>query len=142
MPRHGVRPTVDFTGVESATKQSFKNEVDINTILRRYDRDGVLTHIRQAKPLYIDVSDMPDYKTALDTLSQVSENFMGLPSQLRAEFENDPAQWMDFITQNPREVVRERVEGLLRANNLTGDRTPRETPPEASESPPEPSEGD
>lgn len=91
-----VRVALDFTGTVSMARQSHKQEADINFIVGRYMRGGGLPQVRGA--FYGDVSDVPsDYREALDVVQRSREAFMQLPAKVRARFENDPAEVLDFI---------------------------------------------
>src|SRR6185369_4770159 len=52
----------------SMTKQSFKDECDINNIVRRFEATGIVDHINaaHAKGLYTDLPSGLDLQTALD----------------------------------------------------------------------------
>lgn len=80
----------------SMTKQSFKNECDINSIMRKWKVTGVLPHARDVAGQYGDFSDIMDYQTALNAVISANDNFMSLPAKLRARFYNDPAQFLKF----------------------------------------------
>jgi len=90
-----VRPRVD-TG-PGLTKQAFKDECDINNILRRYIKSRMLTHLAKGVPTYADVSDVGDYRTAIERVRAAEAEFMGLPAKVRAHFDNDPAAFLDWM---------------------------------------------
>ncbi len=88
---------VDPPWGKTLTKQSEAKATNINTIVAQYDKTGVLpTFGRDA--LFADVSDIPDYRTALDLISKADEMFMQIPANVRARFENDPAVFLDFTS--------------------------------------------
>lgn len=91
------RPVLDCSDSPSMTQQQFKASADINNILKQFDRTGLITHVAKGTPLYLDVSEMPDYRTALDHVRQVEDHFMTLPSEIRARFNNDPALYLDAM---------------------------------------------
>lgn len=78
---------------KSMTEQHHAKECDINTIMLRYEKTGVLTHIKKYEPTYGDVSDV-DFKRALDTVSRVKTEFEELPAYVRAEYKNDVSQYL------------------------------------------------
>lgn len=84
----------------SLTMQSFRNECDINTIMRRWKTTGELTHVRPAQGYYGDFTELSDYQSALQTVMLAEEAFMALPSAVRLRFSNDPAQFVNFM-QDP-----------------------------------------
>ncbi len=79
------------------TKQSEAKATNINTIVKQYDRTGVLPQDGR-EALYMDVSDVPDYRSALDQVNRADEMFMQLPADLRARFENEPAVFLDWTS--------------------------------------------
>lgn len=82
------------------TKQSMKDETDVNRIVARYAKTGLLTHVNTRSPVYTDVSEARDYREALEQVRRVDEFFVGLPSKIRARFANDPILFMEFM-MNP-----------------------------------------
>lgn len=82
----------------SKTKQSMKAETDINNILARFAKSGLLVHVNERSPVYADVSDVNDYREAISRVREVEGFFGGLPSKVRSHFGNDPAAFLDFMT--------------------------------------------
>lgn len=78
------------------TKQSFKEECDIDVILRRYADTGVIDHVKQFKGEYGSFLDVQDYHTSMNQVVAAQEMFMSLPAQVRARFRNDPAEFLAF----------------------------------------------
>lgn len=78
------------------TKQSFKDECDVNRIVAHAARTGVLPN-RGGNPLYGDFSEVPDYQAALSVVQSAEGKFNSLPAQLRARFKNDPGQFLEYI---------------------------------------------
>lgn len=78
------------------TKQSFKAECDINQILARFLKTGVLDFVQKNKPRYGDVTGL-DYQSAVLKVAGAKTMFNELPSQLRARFDNDPGTFLSFI---------------------------------------------
>ena len=84
----------------SMTKQSFKDECDINNIMKRYERDGVLNHLNKYQGKYGDFTGAVEYHEAMSIVARGREMFMDLPAHIRSQFGNDPAAFLDFAT-NP-----------------------------------------
>lgn len=82
----------------SMTQQHFQSECDINNILRKYMHTGVLPG--DPNGVYTDVSSMIDYRDALEQLRNADEQFSALPSHLRKAFDNNPAEFLDFISNS------------------------------------------
>lgn len=98
----------DFQSDVGRTKQSFRDEVDINQIVARARAGQAVTHLAGKVPQYMDVSDVGDYKSALDMLRSADRFFEGLPSRIRLGFDNDPAKFLDAMeTPEGRGVLEE-----------------------------------
>jgi phage internal scaffolding protein len=80
---------------EDMTKQSFKDEVDINLIVKKYDKTGLVTHLNQAQAQYADVSTMGDYQDALDVIQAAEAAFMEMSAKQRKVFNNSAAEFLD-----------------------------------------------
>jgi phage internal scaffolding protein len=82
----------------SLTHQSFKAECDIRNIMKKYKKNGVITHLTSMKPQFYDASVVPDYQEALNLIIDAQNSFDSLPSELRTRFGNDPAQFLSFTS--------------------------------------------
>jgi len=80
----------------SRTKQAFKDEVDINRIMKKYQKTGVLP-VSQKSPLYGDFSSIPDFEAASNKLIQAQEAFDAQPAYLRKRFNNNPSELLAFL---------------------------------------------
>ncbi len=92
------RPTVDCSTHPSRTKQSFKAECDINNIVKRYRKTGLVTHLAKGVPSYADISSLTDYRQAIHAVRDGAEFFSGLDANVREAFENDPAAFVEYMT--------------------------------------------
>jgi len=104
----------------SRTHQSFAKDADINNIMSRYKKTGVLVDPRLISssrvPRFGDFSDIPDYATVVSRVQQAEKDFMTLPASVRAKFDNDVANALNFISD--RANVKESVAlGLLPKDN-------------------------
>lgn len=95
----------------SLTRQEFADECDINTLMERYEKSGVISHVNRAQPVYMDMTVMPDLREALDLMRDATLAFNSLPAKVRREFDNDPQQFVDYA-QNPDNIERMREWGL------------------------------
>lgn len=102
------------TSGESMTKQSFKDECDINNILKKYQKTGLLNHVNQHKGDYTDLTQNVDYHTAQNMIIQAQNSFNSLPSSIRLKFNNDPGQFLDFV-HNPDNVDEMKSMGLIKS---------------------------
>lgn len=78
----------------SMTKQSFKDECDINNILSQFKMTGIISHINEQQPMFTDLPSDFDYQSSLHTIMQAEESFAALPSMVRDYFSNDPQQFL------------------------------------------------
>ena len=81
------------------TIQSEKDNCDINVIMDRYATCGTPLPYRTdgVQPVYADVSDLGDYMENFQRCKQAEEMFNALPSALRKELDNNPANLIPFI---------------------------------------------
>lgn len=81
---------------ESLTQQQFKEDCDVNVIMERYMRTGVMPNT-VAPMIEGDFSNLPSYQEALHTIMAAEEMFMEIPAKVRLRFENDPQKLMDYL---------------------------------------------
>lgn len=81
------------------TLQSEKDNCDINVIMNRYATCGTPLPYRNdgVQPVYADVSELGDYMENYQRCKQAEEMFNNLPSALRKELDNNPANLLPFI---------------------------------------------
>jgi len=117
---------------DSLTKQSFKDDADINFIVQRFGV-GQPISVPARMPTYGDFSGISDYRTALDALIAADEVFMGLPPHIRERFDNDPAALVDFCS-DPSNRSEAMELGLIPPSAPLGGSipTPNETSPSDS----------
>lgn len=84
----------------SLTKQASRDECDINQIMRRYQKTGIVEHVNKYQGRYGDFLQVTDYQTALNQVQAANDAFMSLPSSVRSRFDNDPAKFLEFM-ENP-----------------------------------------
>lgn len=83
------------------TQQQFKDECDVNNIMRKYVTTGEFVHRTSKKGQYADFSHIKDYQEMLDTVRYAEEAFASLPAPVRSRFKNDPGELLSFI-QDPK----------------------------------------
>lgn len=98
--RRSTRRVPAPVGDVSLTRQEMAADCDINNIMKRYERTGVLDHVSRYQGRYEDVSDASDYQTALAIVADAQAAFQSLPAQIRERFDNDPGSFLEFA-QNP-----------------------------------------
>lgn len=90
-----LKVSLTFTGA-GRTKQSHKAECDINTILARYKRTGVLDFQQRMEPQYGDVSAI-EFQDAQLKIAHAKGLFAAMPAHLRHRFDNDPVKFLAFV---------------------------------------------
>lgn len=95
----------------SLTRQEFAEECDINVIMSRYEKTGVISHVSQREPLYLDLTGIPDFRTAMDMMNDAEKAFLSLPAQVRKDFDNDARNFVDFAS-DPANLDKMREYGL------------------------------
>lgn len=103
----GKRLEMDFSK-DGKTQQNFREQCNINTIVDRARKSGMVSHVSGKMPQYMDVSNMTSYHEAMDTVLRAEYYFNALPAKLRERFYNDPEQLINFISndENYEEAVR------------------------------------
>lgn len=102
----------------SLTRQEFTEECDINTIMARYEKTGVVRHLNAASPQYLDLSNVPDLQQALSVIREAEAAFMALPAKVRAEFANDTQAFIRFA-EDPQNLEQMRAWGLAKPAERT-----------------------
>lgn len=82
----------------SRTQQQFLEETNVNSIMEKYKKTGVITHTRRSGiPQYGDFTTYQDFKTQMNSVREAFEEFSQLPAFLRKKFANDPANLIDYL---------------------------------------------
>lgn len=110
------RPVVN-TG-PGLTRQEFKGECDVNNIVARYKRDGFLAHMARSAPVFMDVSEIGDFRTAVEQVRAADAWFSQLPAAVRAKFNNSTAEFLDGASKMTREELRELGLAELRRDDV------------------------
>ena len=92
-PRKRVQLSFPKSG---RTKQSFKDECDINKIMAKYQKTGAISHFNKHGANY-DFATSLDFSESMRIVTTAQDMFDGLPSSIRTRFANDPAQFLDFV---------------------------------------------
>ncbi len=79
------------------TKQSMRDECDVNFIMARYVKTGLIEHLSGGIPSFPDVSELGDYRSAIENMRSADKYFQGLPAEVRARFGHDAANFMEFL---------------------------------------------
>lgn len=85
---------------EGQTQQHMADDCDVNKIMERYEKTGLLDHVNEFQGNYGDFTDVQDYQTSVNQVIAANEVFMSLPAQIRAQFENNPGAFFEFVSDD------------------------------------------
>ena len=85
---------------EGRTKQAFKDQCDINKIIKKAQKAGSLAHVQKYPEAVYGEFDGYDLLEAYGKLERAKEIFAELPSEVRNEFSNDALAFAGFAS-NP-----------------------------------------
>ncbi len=94
------RVQLSFEGQVSLTKQASKDETDINWIMARFEKTGLLDHLNTHQGEYGDFIGFEDYHTSMNRIRDAEVAFATIPAKVRAHFNNDAAEFLR-IAQDP-----------------------------------------
>lgn len=126
---------IPVTKEETRTVQAFKDTCDINCILARAKKVGVIDHVVQYQPEYGVISAM-DFETAFNTVKEAKQMFAELPAQVRANFQNNVENFLAFM-EDPENRNVERL--LSTSSSRAGTKDGKVAEPDPA--PTEPTEG-
>lgn len=116
-PAYGARPEIVLHAEANdedgqGAVQSFKDECDINNIMRKFQRTGMLDWINTYDGEFADVTGIT-FEASMNTILKAQEMFDDLPSTVRDRFANNPALFFDFV-HDPKNLDELRNLGLAK----------------------------
>ena len=81
----------------SMTKQDPANRSNINNIMAKYRKSGVISHLSARQPTYGDFSLVTDLQGALDTVATLTDEFMALDASIRKAADNNPETYFQML---------------------------------------------
>lgn len=96
----------------SKTQQNFRDTVNVNTIMKKAHKTGVLPVLGDI-PHFADYSNVTDYQDSLNKVMAIDVLFAELPSGVRTKFGNDPDAILKFLN-DPKNDAEARKIGLIR----------------------------
>ena len=97
---------------ESKVQEQFADACQTDTIIRKYNMMGVNPFIASGSSQYLDTTQIPDFVCAQNAQVKVKEFFDGLPADIRLEFNNDPMQFAEVVS-DPKNAEYLREIGVL-----------------------------
>lgn len=122
----GLQKTVSdetsyFDVKPSLTKQSFRDECEINNIMKKWQKTGMMDHLAKVSPQFGDFSNYTSdsYQDALNIVITAQEAFAALSSDIRGRFYNDPTYFLDFVNNpdNADEIVKLGLGTYVKSNS-------------------------
>lgn len=86
--------------MESKVQEQFADACQTDTIIRKYNMMGVNPFIASGGSQYLDTTQIPSFVAAQNAQIRVKEYFEGLPSDIRLEFNNDPMQFAEVVSDS------------------------------------------
>lgn len=92
---------------DGRTKQSFKDQCDINKILKKAQVKGGLAHVQKyPEAVYGEFDPSLDLFTARERIAKAEQIFMELPAEVRSEFRNDALEFVNYAgSLTPGELI-------------------------------------
>ncbi len=120
-----IHPFMDKKKYPGRTEQSHKDECDINFIVKRFEKTGVITHRNNNQGSY-GIATGIEFQESMDLVVEAQNMFDELPAALRRRFGHDPALFLDYVQdeKNTDEMVKL---GLARAKKLPEQKIQKET---------------
>ncbi len=133
-------PKKGYNGTDiHPANQAYKEQSDINAIVEKAKRTGVLAHINNNAQFYADMTDF-DYEGAMNQIAQTNSAFYELSAELRSEFDNDPGKFRNTVAPMTAEEVAQKFPELAKPGkqfpNVMGGKTPP-VPPKKEAPPPD-----
>lgn len=114
---------------KTVTEQHHAKTCNINHIINKYQKTGLVEHVNRHQANYGDVSSA-DFETAVSLVKEQETVFNELPSSVRKHYDNDVVQYLEHIQTE---------DGALEHQNLLNPlpEVPetQKTAPEASQEP-------
>jgi phage internal scaffolding protein len=81
----------------SLTVQEQKDSTDVNNILKRFQATGLIEHVNSNEAQYGEFGQY-DYHENATMVARINSSFEELPSSVRAQFNNNPQEWVEHIS--------------------------------------------
>ena len=104
------RVVLDCSNDKSRTQQHFRDAADINNIVSKFMKSGVLgdpTRRSSRAPMWGDFSNV-DFQSSMEMVASVKNGFELLSSEIRSKFDNNPSNLLEFLSdpENRDEAVK------------------------------------
>lgn len=82
---------------ETLTQQNFKDSCDINHMMKKYQKTGILGDPNRPMPRFGDFSGGSDFHEMNTKVVRAFQDFNDLPGKVKAYFRNDPGELIEFL---------------------------------------------
>lgn len=102
-----IDPVYAPVGEEDKTQQHFRDECNINQIIAKYNKTGIIQHVSRNRQRFGEFMDLADHAINLDKVAKAQQSFDQLPSAIRNEFGNSITGFFEFIKkpQNKQQCI-------------------------------------
>lgn len=99
------------------TQQQFKDECEISEILKAHNLGSFVgaSGLDGRAPLYVDVSDIPDFHESQNHVARATEYFESLPSGVRSKFDNNLQVFLTALNNPANRQALEELGVLVKA---------------------------
>lgn len=96
------------------TQQNHKRECDVNYIIAKYDKTGIISRVQQIEARYGDVTGA-DFRKAQDLVLNAQNMFDQLPADIKKRFDQNAGKLLEFMEneENRGEAIKL---GLIKAS--------------------------
>lgn len=128
---------LDFKDSPRLVAVEFKDECDINKLIKRYKATGSFYSIEELnracrRPQFADFTGIPDYQETLDKVNAALEMFGELPLGIRQRFHDSPVELLAFLQDENNRAEAESL-GIIEKTVKTSEPSPVTTEPEPAE---------
>ena len=117
-----VSVSIDFKESKNLTRSEQAPATDINNIVNKFYKTGVIDYVSNNEPQFGDFTNI-NFEEIQNKVAQGNQLFESLPAHVRKEFNNNPAEFIEFIQ------VKGNIEDM-RDGEIDGvEKTPK-SPPE------------
>jgi len=112
---NGSTKIVTVNEEPSLTQQQFKDQTDVNNIMKKYKDTNSIPYSphRYGRGISADNTMLPTYQESLDLIIKADESFASLSAATRKRFHNNPTEMINFL-QDPNNKDEATKLGLLK----------------------------
>lgn len=114
-------------GTSDVVQRHMKDEVDVNNIMRKYQKTGLVNHVNRYQGNYGNFTNMPTFHEAYQKVLDAKEMFLTLPSTIREKFANDPGLFLEYV-DDPENAEGMKELGLIPAGGPSPEPAPIKEP--------------